>query len=201
MRLNSQAALHTADRTNTFDWIMDVSAERGLKSAFHFICGCTDASKDADYELEHPAICHLMRRIYAHGYEIGLQPSYGSYQSPGIIVTKATRLRRIAQAENIITQSEWGSRMHYMRWEQSTTLQAWEQASMSYDSTLSYTDRLGFGYDTFFEYSEFDPMAGKVLKLRIRPLIATEGMAMVPRYMGLGSSEAVVIKFAQLKNA
>ena len=200
VRLNSKTKLHRADPANTFDWIMGVSEQHGLKSAFYFICGRTDASKDADYEPEHPAIRDLMRRIHARGHEIGLHPSYGSYQTPEIIVAEANRLRRIA-AEEGIEQAEWGGRMHYLRWEQPTTLQAWELAGLTYDSTLGYADRPGFRCGTCFEYPAFDPVAGRSLNLRIRPLIAMECTVMEPRYMGLGTGEAARGKFLELKSA
>lgn len=200
VRLNSKTALHPADPANTFDWIMDMSERHGLISAFYFICGRTDASKDADYELEHPAIRELMRRIHVRGHEIGLHPSYNSYQTPQTIFKEAARLRRVAHEEGI-EQAEWGGRMHYLRWEHPTTLQAWDQAGMSYDSTLSYADRPGFRCGTCFEYPAFDPVAVKALKLRIRPLIAMECTVMAPRYMGLGTGEVALNKFRQLKDA
>jgi hypothetical protein len=188
-------ALHPA---NTFDWIMDVYEQHGLKSAFYFICGRTDASKDADYELEHPAIRELMRRIHARGHEIGLHPSYNSYQSPPTVLNEATRLRRFAH-EEVIDQVEWGGRMHYLRWEHPTTLQAWDQAGMTYDITLSYADRYGCRCGTCFRYPAFDPVADQALNLRIRPLIAMECTVIAKRYMNLGTGEAALAKFTQLR--
>ncbi|AGW94041.1 MULTISPECIES: polysaccharide deacetylase family protein [Cupriavidus] len=79
-----------------------------------------------------------------------------------------------------------------------TTMLAWEQAGMTYDSTLSYADRAGFRCGTCFEYPAFDPVAGKALNLRIRPLIAME--ATVMGYMRLGTSEAAWKKFRELKD-
>ena len=200
IRLNSQTVLHPKDPANTFDWIMDVSERHGLKSAFYFICGRTVPSLDADYEPEHPAIRALMCRIHARGHEIGLHPSYGSYQKPEVIRAEAGRLRRIAREEGI-EQPEWGGRMHYLRWEQPATLRAWADAGMTYDSTLGYADRPGFRCGTCFEYPAFDPVAGQALPLRVRPLVAMECTVMAPRYMGLGAGDAALAKFVQLKNA
>ena len=199
IRLNTRDALHPSDSFNTFEWIMDMSDRHGLTSAFYFICG-RSSNMDAAYEPEHPAIRTLMRRIHERGHEIGLHPSYGSYQKPEIIATEAQRLRRVA-AEEGITQSEWGGRMHFLRWEQPTTLRAWADAGMNYDSTLSYADLPGFRCGTCFEYPAFDPVRGEMLNLRVRPLIAMECTVMAPRYMGLGTGEAAYAKFSQLKDA
>lgn len=196
IRMKTRNALHPSDRVNTFDWIMDVSERHGLVSAFYFICGRTEASKDADYEPEHPAIRGLMKHIHARGHEIGLHPSFNTYQDPCEVQAEANRLRKICEQEKI-EQAVWGGRMHYLRWEHPTTMLGWEQAGMTYDSTLSYADHAGFRCGTCFEYPAFDPVAGKALNLRIRPLIAMEGTVM--GYMGLGAGEAAWKKFRELK--
>ncbi len=198
VRLNSRLMLHPADLDNTFDWLMDTSERHGLTSAFYFICGRTDTRRDADYEPEHPAIRELLRRIHTRGHEIGLHPSYATYQRPQAIAAEAARLRRVCAEEGIV-QDAWGGRMHYLRWENPTTLRAWEQAGMSYDSTLGYADRPGFRCGTCFEYPAFDPVAGRPLKLRIRPLIAMEETILEPLYMGLGRGEEALRKFAELR--
>ena len=200
VKLGSRRTLHPADPFNTFDWLMDQSEANGLQSAFYFICGRSDERYDADYEPEHPAIRHLMKHIHARGHEIGLHPSYGSYQKPNIIAAEAQRLRLIAQ-ELGISQPQWGGRMHYLRWEQPTTLRAWADAGMDYDSTLGYADHPGFRCGTCFEYPAFDPVAGAELPLRVRPLIAMEVSVIDPAYLGLGIGLAAQAKFDQLRTA
>jgi hypothetical protein len=199
INMNTRTQLHRADPFNTFDWIMDISEQHCLQSAFYFICGHTDPH-DADYQPEHPTIRNLMRRIHQRGHEIGLHPSYGTYQKPQLIRQEADRLRKIG-AEEGIAQTEWGGRMHYLRWEQPTTLRAWADAGMAYDSTLSYADRPGFRCGTCFEYPAFDPVAQEALSLRVRPLIAMECTVMAPQYMGLGPGDAALAKFMALKNS
>ncbi|MCQ4346596.1 polysaccharide deacetylase family protein [Pseudomonas stutzeri] len=198
VRLDSRSRLHPADPDNTFDWLMDSAERHDLRAAFYFICGRTDARRDADYEPEHPAIRELLRRIHARGHEIGLHPSYATYRRPEAIVAEAERLRRVC-AEEGITQDAWGGRMHYLRWENPTTPRAWELAGMSYDSTLGYADHAGFRCGTCFEYPAFDPVEGRALKLRIRPLIAMEVTVLEPQYMGLGHGEPALDKFTELR--
>lgn len=199
IRLNTRSALHPDDPFNTFEWIMDLSDKHGLTSAFYFICGRT-SNMDADYEPEHPAIRTLMRRIHQRGHEIGLHPSYNSYRHPEAIAAEAKRLRKIATEEGI-EQAQWGGRMHYLRWEQPTTLRAWADAGMNYDSTLGYADRPGFRCGTCFEYSAFDPVAGEVLQLRVRPLVVMECSVMDVCYLGLGNGDAALAKFRHLENS
>jgi peptidoglycan/xylan/chitin deacetylase (PgdA/CDA1 family) len=177
---------------------MDVSEANNLQSAFYFICGRTDPVRDGDYELEHPAIRNLMRRIRERGHEIGLHPSYGTFQKPELIKKEADRLRRVC-AEERIEQPQWGGRMHFLRWEQNTTLRGWADAGMSYDSTMGYADRPGFRCGTCHEYPAFDAVEQKHLSLRVRPLVVMECTVVAERYMGLGIGEEAEHKFELLK--
>lgn len=198
IKLTSSKQLHRRDPYNTFDWLMDVSEQHSLTSAFYFICGRT-SNMDADYLPEHPRIRALMQRMYQRGHEIGLHPSYGTYQTPALIKQEADRLRSVLAAE-CITQDEIGGRMHYLRWEQTTTLQGWHDAGMAYDSTLGYADRPGFRCGSCFEYPAFNSVTQQMLKTRIRPLVAMECTVIDEVYLGLGNTQAAEAKFLVLKD-
>jgi hypothetical protein len=187
------------DPFNTFDWLMSQSKANHIQSAFYFICGRTDLGRDSDYEIEHPAIRNLMREIHERGHEIGLHPSYNSFQSPATIKQEADRLRTVMREENIL-QDEVGGRMHYLRWEQPTTLKAWEKAGMSYDSTMGYADRPGFRCGTCFDYPAFDLVNQEILRLRIRPLIVMECSVIDKAYLGLGMTDDAKNKMLELKD-
>ncbi len=196
----SKKKLHSADPFNTFNWIMSASERYKIISAFYFICGKTYPAHDARYDVRHPAIRELMRGIHTRGHEIGLHPSYNTYKRPDIIASEARVLIRTCREEGI-KQATWGGRMHFLRWQTPATLYGWEQAGMAYDSTLTYADHPGFRCGTCHEYPAFDPVAGKALQLRIRPLIAMECSVLAPRYMNLGSGDIALKKFIQLKQS
>jgi len=200
IRLKSSRQIHPADPYNTFDLIMDISERYGLVSAFYFICGRSRKNYDAQYEINHPAIRHLLKRIHERGHEIGLHPSYDTYQRPQAIMDEAMHLRSIC-AEEGIQQAKWGGRMHYLRWETPTTLYGWEQAGMSYDSTLGYADHVGFRCGTCHEYPAFDPVARRKFSLHIRPLIAMDCSVIGKGYRGLGVTPAAYDEFKKLKSA
>lgn len=197
--INTRKRLHPSDPFNTFDWIMDFSDEHGLLSAFYFIVGNND-DYDADYLMDHPAIRDLMHKINQRGHEIGLHPSYITYDKPDLLAREADYLRQICAEEEIILNGI-GGRMHYLRWRHPNTMRAWADAGMSYDSSLGYADFAGFRCGTCFEYPGFDPLAQEILPLRIRPLIAMEGTVMSTTYMGLGTGVMALEKFITLKNA
>ena len=198
VRLNNKYQLNTKDPYNTFDWIMDLSEELDLKSAFYFICGHTDP-RDADYSIDHPAIQTLMHKIHKRGHEIGLHPSFNTYDNPDLLLQEANTLREMCTSLGIRQQS-WGGRMHYLRWKQPITMRAWAAAGLHYDSTLGYADHAGFRCGTCYEYPAFDPIRKEEISLRIRPLIAMEASIISPNYMNLGSGEHALNKFKYLKN-
>jgi hypothetical protein len=161
------------DPYNTFDLIMDLSERRGLRSAFYFMAGKTDARFDGTYSLEDPWIRGLMGRIHKRGHELGLHPSYGSFRDASIISAEHLALVRTCQRLDI-EQAEWGGRQHFLRWENPATWRAWEQAGLAYDSSLGFSQHRGFRCGTCFEYPVFDLVARKRLRLRERPLVVMD---------------------------
>lgn len=199
IKFKTAERLQLRDPYNTFDWLMDISESNNLKSAFYFICGRTSELLDGDYDLEHPAIRNLLRKIYERGHEIGVHPSYATYQNPELIRHEVERLWRVCEEEDI-RQKIWGGRMHYLRWEQPITLQAWNDAGLNYDSTLGYADFPGFRCGTSFSYPAFNPISQRVLKLRIRPLIVMEGTVIDSTYLGLGVTKEAEYRLLTLKD-
>ena len=95
------------DPYNTFDWILDLYDEAGLKSAFYFMSNRTNLAYDVDYDLESPAINQLMKKIFNRGHEIGLHPSFETFDKPELIVNEANRLKKVCSNLGI-EQDVWG---------------------------------------------------------------------------------------------
>ncbi len=175
------------DVCNTFDWIMDEHEARGLRGAFYFIAG-GDSPQDASYALDDPWIEELLRRIAGRGHEVGLHPSYESYDAPDRIAAEADALRAACERAGI-EPGPLGGRQHFLRFANPVTWRAWEDAGLSYDSTLGFADRPGFRCGTCFEYPVFDVPAR-------RPLVAME--ASLLQYLALPDGEAAEL-LARLK--
>lgn len=184
------------DPFNTFEWIMDLSEKHGLRSAFYFICGRTSDEMDADYEIDQPVMRDLLRRIHERGHEIGLHPSYETYKKPALIRQEFARLLRVCEEEDI-AQGAWGGRMHYLRWEQPTTMRAWNEVGLAYDSSLVYADHAGFRCGTCHAYPAFDGANDCQLSLRIIPLIIMDQLLLTER--SGGCDDAIVQFVADVK--
>lgn len=162
-----------ADLGNNFDFLMDVSERHGLQSSFNFIAGRSGGAIDGNYSLPEKWIRGLVRRIHLRGHELGLHPSFNTFRDPVRIREEFAALLQVA-AEEGVSQSAWGGRQHYLRWENPVTWQIWEDAGLDYDSTLAYADHTGFRCGTCYDYPAFNLKNGKALKLREQPLTAME---------------------------
>jgi hypothetical protein len=199
IRLNTRDKIHLLDPANTFKWIMDISDELNLHSTFYFISGNTNSKFDADYEIDHKAIRALIKYIHIRGHEIGLHPSYNTYLSSKEIISELDRLKKISSDEGV-KQIDWGVRMHYLRWKHPITLNALEEAKISYDNSLTYADHPGFRCGTCFEYRAFDPINQHELEIIIRPLILMENSLIDEVYLGLGIESVGRKKAVELKD-
>ena len=188
--LKTKTTIDKLDPFNTFDWIMDQSEYLGLTSDFYFLCGKTSTAMDGEYDIEHPSIRYLLRRIYARGHRIGLHPSYNTFVDAGEINREANKLRQVCEGEGI-KQFDWASRMHYLRWKQPKTLRGLETAGIAFDSTLTYADYAGFRCGTCFEYPMFDAFASEAVRVRERPLIAMEASIFNKKYMALDAENGL----------
>jgi hypothetical protein len=177
------------DSYNSFDFIMDLSEQEGLRSAFYFQAGRTDARFDGTYSLEEPWIGALIRRIHERGHEIGLHPSYATFRDPLAILSEREVLAGVCERLGVL-QPQWGGRQHFLRWENPTTWRGWEQAGLAYDSSLGFSHAAGFRCGVCFEYPVFDLRERRRLRLRERPLVAME-MAVID---GPGTSERAAVE-------
>jgi hypothetical protein len=176
------------DLCDTFDFIMDLSESHGLRSSFNFIAGRTAGEIDGSYSMKDPWIRRLLRQIHERGHEIGLHPSYNTFRNPSQIRREFHHLLGTAKAENIY-QDQWGGRQHFLRWEAPTTWQAWEDAGLDYDSTLTFADNVGFRCGVCYEFPVFDLRTRRSLNLREQPLILMEETLLRKEYMHLPLSE------------
>jgi hypothetical protein len=178
------------DFNYTFDRIMDISEQHNLTSAFYFKTACTNRTFDDNYSIDHPYIRQLMREIHNRGHEIGLHPSYETYQNPEQTKAEFNKLLQVCDEEGI-QQKNWGGRQHFLRWQVPVTWRNWNEAGLIYDSTLSYADQAGFRCGICYEFPIFDLEKHQVLPLRERPLIVMEVSVVGEQYMNLSSQEAL----------
>ena len=161
------------DPANSFDFIMGLSERLGAQSTFNFLSGRTNVKYDSKYELTDAPVEQLLARISERGHQIGYHGSYDSGTHPDVIMSEASRLRDTCRNMDI-HQTDFGGRQHYLRWWNPVTWRAWEAAGLTFDSSLGFSDRVGFRCGTCYEYPVYDVRERRALRLRERPLIAMD---------------------------
>ena len=154
------------DPFDTFDWLMDKSEAIGVKSRFYFMSGGV-TKYDNRYDIKEQK--ELIEHIKSRGHIIGIHPSYNAYND--IIQFKKEKELLEEVCECKIDEG----REHYLRFEVPTTWQIWEDNGIKIDSTCGYADREGFRCGTADEFSVFNILTRKKLKLKERPLIFMDG--------------------------
>jgi hypothetical protein len=179
-----------ADALDDVDFLMDQAEAHGCKFVFNFIAARPRSLRDPTYQIDRLGIRRLMRRIHERGHELGFHGSYESFKDPAKIRREFNCLTRTAEEEGIV-QPHWGGRQHYLRWEGPTTWQAYADAGLAYDSTLTYADQAGFRCGTCYEFPVFNLLTRQPLKLFERPLVVMDGTLYKCNYMRLSDPEAL----------
>jgi hypothetical protein len=156
------------DPYNSFEYLMEISEEVGVKSYFFFM-GKGKTKYDNNYKTNDKFLKNLILDIKARGHFIGIHPTFDAYND-----TKQFSLEKKELETNLDSKISFG-REHYLRFEVPTTWQIWEDNHMEWDSTMGYHDKEGFRCGVCYEYSVFNVERRKQLNLKERPLIVMEG--------------------------
>jgi hypothetical protein len=188
------------DKTYTFDWIIKKSNKYGLKSCFYFLVGNTNREFDSNYKFDHPLVLDLLKKINNSGHEIGLHPSYETYDNFDLLKREVDRFLNITQ-KNHIFLNDLGVRMHYLRCHFPLTIRILDDLDIHYDTTLGYADKPGFRCGTCIDYVPFDPVKSRILSIRIFPLIVMDDTIVSSKYMNLGTGEQALKIVLKLKDS
>jgi hypothetical protein len=184
-----------ADPNNTFDFLMDVSERHGLRSAFYFLAHRDERPRAGAYLYEHPWVRALIGRIARRGHEIGVHPSFPTYRDADRTREELERLQRVAQAEGV-RQDEWGGRQHFLRWTNPDTWRNWEAAGLAYDTTLAYSEAVGFRTGTCHPYRAFDLRERRPLNLREEPFQVMDVTLLSSMGLSLDAAREAVLDVA-----
>jgi hypothetical protein len=167
-RLRAYARPHHDDPVDTFDFLMDVAEQAGVRSTFTFLAGGA-APQDGRYSLDDPSIQMLLRRIHARGHELGFHGSFRAFDDVEQVRTEFDALRSAVERLGI-HQPQWGGRQHYLRWHNPTTWQAWNDAGLTFDSTVGFADQPGFRSGSCRAHRVFNLAERRELPFIERPL-------------------------------
>jgi peptidoglycan/xylan/chitin deacetylase (PgdA/CDA1 family) len=155
---------------------MDLEAAVGFRSTFFFVPENRDVNRDPPYEIDSPRIRDLLGRMHQGGWELGVHGSFASYQKAEFLQAERLKLAQLSKAEIV------GVRQHYLRLKVPETFRAQSTAGFRYDTTLGYSDCIGFRAGAAFPFRPFDLDAGRAIPLLELPLTVMDGSL----FWGLG---------------
>jgi len=159
------------DLFDTYDQLMDISEQRGLKSHFYFMSGGqSQYDRRTPYNILSSKARALIAKIHQQGHIVGFHPSYDSYNNEHMLRAQRDRVQKACPPSLRISSG----RQHYLRFQVPHTWQLWENLGMTLDSTCGFADREGFRCGTGNTFSVFNILTGKKLMLKEQPLIFME---------------------------
>lgn len=188
------------DPYNSFDYLMRVSEQAGLKSTFYFLAGKSSKTKDADYFLYDKEILKLIKNISDRGHYIGLHPSYNSFLSEKVIEKESSNLLQVLDKLEV-SQNFLKSRMHYLKFKHPYTYRHLSNNGIEENSTMGFAEHAGFRAGTCWPYPVFDSLKQIELPIRESPLIAMDVSLYGANYMNLKDHKDIQSKLFQLYKA
>ena len=201
--LNGVARSSAVDALHCYEKWLEIENEFGAHSTFFFWPGWKAIEKrhhtDCNYELNdrvkfHGRFCtvaEMMGDISSRGWEIGLHPSWNSYNSVKELGKQKAAL------ENAVGEKIVSVRQHYLHYDIRTTPRVHEKSGFKYDSTLGFNDNIGFRFGSCYPWYLYDLKSAKELAILEIPLIIQD-TAMLNPAKGMRMDEKTAFSYVNL---
>lgn len=136
--------------------IMALEEKYGARSSFYFLAL---ARGDRDHAYDVQDIEREIREIAGAGWEVGLHGGHRAYAEPEALAAEKRRL------EEVLGRPVIGYRNHYLRFRVPDTWASLSKAGFRYDSTMGYTDCVGFRNGMCHPYRPYDPRADREIDI------------------------------------
>ena len=184
-RALSGVPVHRLRRTDpnwSFERVVGIERARGARSTFFVMAGhrhAADGASPATYERLRPRLVETLR---AAGAEIGLHGSYTAADDEEILRSEHEALAELAGPLD-------GQRYHYLRVDPHRNLAPLERLGLAYDSSLGFSDAIGFRAGITQPFRPWDLERDRPLDLVEIPLAVMDA-TFEDRYLGLSAREA-----------
>ena len=169
------------DPYDSFGWIEEQLRNSGSKAMFFFPTG-----DQGEYDHNPPYRDHDYGQIirkYDSLFGSGLHPSYRSAGRTKLLRTEAERYR------NITGHYPDKARQHWLLLSIPETYQAWEEAGISHDYTMGFSDEPGFRAGIARPFPFYDISREKRTGITVVPFQVMDGT--LRQYMHLGPDSAI----------
>lgn len=153
---------------NYADYI-ELERRYGFRSTFFMITG-SKGRFGARYSIA--GAREMLTDIAAAGWEVALHVNFDSFRDPAAIA------REKRAFEEVIGASISGCRNHYLMFSLPESWHAIRQAGLRYDSSIGYTDAIGFRAGIAYPYRPYDRSADRDIDLIELPLVIMDTAVM-----------------------
>jgi len=171
--------------------ITETSSRNGLNSVFNLMA-TTPGKRDEGYKLGSALMQRVINKIEGSGFEIGLHPSFRSFEEPGLVEKEKITL------EKHIRHDVKGGRQHYLRVKTPETWQIWQEAGLHYDNSYTFAEHEGFRCGTCFPYTVFDVTQNKELDFVELPLIVMDTTLKNYRKLSIDDAKERIFHLAKI---
>jgi hypothetical protein len=145
--------------------LFDQSLE--IKGTF-FLMAANTSDYDDGYDIESPLLRDKIDRFTASGHHLAWHPGFYTADDD-LFMIEFQRFKKMC------TNSSFGVRYHYLRWQAGKSWRRMEQYGIEYDASLGYSNTYGFRCSTCHAFPAYDLIEDRELKLEVRPFVLMDG--------------------------
>lgn len=166
----------TKDPFDTFHWLLNPSSEKITSKLIYFLSGGKTKYENF-FSIRSKEASDIITIAVESGYTIGIHPSYNSGNSLQMTSQELARL------EDTVGHKIFDSRQHFLRFFFPDTPHILDNLNLKSDSSLGYSNKIGFRCGTGFPYHLYDFSKESPFKFVEIPMIVMD-MALVHLHKG-----------------
>lgn len=150
------------DPVHSVEPLLEIESRFGVRSTFYFLA-LKPGDEDFNFDMTYAA--PALAAVADAGCEIGLHGGHKAYLNSGALTEELGRLKAALGSEAVA-----GYRGHYLRFRVPDTWHLLEEAGFTYDTTLGWSESIGFRSGLCYPYRPIDDKTGKCIGIIELPL-------------------------------
>jgi hypothetical protein len=146
--------------------IAELSKGHGIASAVYWK-NSPKSEWDSGYDLSIKPVHEVICQLKNEGMELGVHPSYYTFNDPHRLGDEVEHICEV------LDETRVGGRQHFLRWHP-RTWRDWEKCGLAYDSTVGFSDQIGFRAGTCVPYRPWSLELNREIDLLEIPLQAMD---------------------------
>lgn len=151
------------DPYDTFDEMIHIAKTLNTPSHFMFITSYR-CKYDQDYSITDTKVRKLINKLSQQKQKIGIHPGFDTYNNYENLSDDIKQLRKIHNDIHF-------SRQHYLKYDVSITPTLLNRVNIDWDSSLGYSETIGFRCGCCYPYYMFDIKKRETLNIQQKPLL------------------------------